>query len=219
MTIAKAEAMEKLCGDNAFIYIDRLLAMQVQQAAYDLGLVNMVKAAEALERDYFWFPDVSDAFDGMKKSLRKELDEKIMAAPHNRYERRRAKSKARKLDINEGMDKTISEFAKIYRLPVEHIDNSIGAVLRDEIPPAVGAHRLFSAVAQPTKFVHAYFVQMDGDKDLPEFVSDLGRNCSRAFRRYAKICPSCPLHLRPISNGFNESWLPWDAKRHAIYSG
>jgi hypothetical protein len=200
ITLSKAEAMENICGENAFIYIDRLIAAQVRKAAYECGILKTPSEFQAIQDDYFWFPDVSGALDNAKKDLRSELQNRIMAAPINRSERRKAKAKSRKMDLTEGLEETISQFAELYKLPVEHIDRSIGAVFRGEITPDEGARRLFSAVAKPQNFVHAYFVQLEGEKDLPEFVAGLGRNLQERLVKirsdFSQLPPPSPEEKR-----------------------
>ncbi|HEY0311717.1 MAG TPA: hypothetical protein VGC56_04405 [Allosphingosinicella sp.] len=192
-TMAKAEAIERLCGDYAFIYLARLLAIQIQSAAATEGLRQPQPPVAVLERGYGWYPDISGALVSFKDDLRSQLDSTIADRSRNRAERRKMKAHARKVDLAAGLQESIAEFAELWGLEETDVDLSMGALLRDEITPEIASKRLFSAVAQPTKFVHAYFVQHDGPKDLPAFMTEPGRRLQATFLKVRSDLSTVPL--------------------------
>ncbi len=203
-TIAKAEAVERLCGDYAVIYLARLLAIQIKSAAATEGLMEPQPPVPVLERGYGWYPDISDALISFKADLRSQLDSKIADRSRNRAERRKMRARARKLDLAAGLQESTAEFAGLWGLEETDVDLSMGALLREEITPEVASKRLFSAVAQPTKFVHAYFVRHDGPKNLPAFITEPGRRLQATFLKVRSDLSTVPLLHASETRWFRE---------------
>ncbi|WP_328277331.1 hypothetical protein [Sphingobium sp.] len=175
-TIHKAEAVEKLCGKNAFIWPGRLIAWELAIAAAANGLLDEPYLKSAFSENAYWFPNVEDALDDLKGGFQRTLDEALAEiTPVNRKQRRTIEANVRRLNVSTMVNASAPELADKYGLRVSDVQRSLVAVLEDKISPAEGATRLFSAMAKPTTFIRTYFVGYEGEKDFPSWISDMGR--------------------------------------------
>ncbi|RJG54217.1 hypothetical protein D0Z70_13885 [Sphingobium terrigena] len=175
-TIHKAEAVEKLCGKNAFIWPGRLIAWELAIAAAANGLLDEPYLKSAFSENAYWFPNVEDALDDLKGGFQRTLDESLAEiTPVNRKQRRTIEANVRRLNVSTMVNASAPELADKYGLRVSDVQRSLVAVLEDKISPAEGATRLFSAMAKPTTFIRTYFVGYEGEKDFPSWISDMGR--------------------------------------------
>ncbi|MCP1471000.1 hypothetical protein J3E64_002697 [Sphingobium sp. OAS761] len=175
-TIHKAQAVERLCGKNAFIWPGRLIAWELAIAAAANDLLSKPILESPLSEKAQWFPNVEDALDDLKGGFQRTLNEALAdITPVNRKQRRTIEANVRKLNITKMVNVSAPELAEKYGLKVSDVQRSLVAVLEDKISPAEGATRLFSAMATPTTFIRTYFVGYEGEKDFPSWISDMGK--------------------------------------------
>jgi hypothetical protein len=173
-TMAKAEAVERLCGRNAFVWPGRVIAIEAAKAAEALHLAPATSASP-LSSNAEWFPSVAGALSDIHGSFEREVEKTVaLAAPLNRETRRKVQARARRLNQLEAAKSAVPEFAASHGFSEDDVQRSIIAVVAGKIDPDEGSRRLFSMIAQPTKFVDHYFVRDTGDKGLPSWMSEPG---------------------------------------------
>jgi hypothetical protein len=180
-TIRKAEAVERLCGSWALAFPSRLVAAEIAELAQRQGLLSEAADTAILSSDRYWFPNIADAFGNIRAQMRDALDTEISALP-SRELRRRAKKEARRFDLLKAAREAAPQMAAEYGLPVEAITESIVALLRGRVNSEQASRRLFSAIAEPVKFVEAYFEKVETDRSLlPSWVSKFGADFEARF--------------------------------------
>lgn len=173
-TVAKAEAVERLCGRNAMIWPARLIALEIARAGAGMGW-NCRPALAPLSRESDCFPAVEDALSDLRGSFDRQIEETAAMGAHlNRAARRKVQARARRVNILHISNAVVPELAAMYGFSENDVRRSIIAVLEGRVTPVEGSRRLFSAIARPTAFVQTYFVRGDGEKDLPSWLSDIG---------------------------------------------
>ncbi|MFC4595606.1 hypothetical protein [Sphingobium tyrosinilyticum] len=193
-TFRKAEAIERLCGANAVAYPPRAIAIEVAKAAYDALLIDAPPDESVLRGERRWYPDVSDVFEGFRETV---LDRAHNAmgeiTAFNRNARRRAKKLITLPNIIRFAREGSPQFALEYGLPENAVIKSIVACLQDRATPQQASDSLFSAIAEPQRFVELYFERLESDRSLPEWISGMGQTLFDAFGNIQKT-------LAPLSN-------------------
>ena len=181
-TVAKAEAVERLCGRSAMIWPARLIALEIARAGAGMGW-NSWPAVMAMSSEADCFPSVEGALDDMQASFDREVEETVAKGAHlNRSSRRLVQARARKLNMLEVSNAVVPEFASRLGLKENDVRGSTIAVIEGRIKPAEGSRRLFSAIARPTAFVETYFVHL-GEKELPSWLSETGAKLAAGIER------------------------------------
>lgn len=86
---ARAELLVKLCGRNAFISYDRLIALEIARLANP-----ELPPVQALSNDATWFPDLKDIISPVQLAdLKQPIDKVIKEKGLNRHQRRTMKRK------------------------------------------------------------------------------------------------------------------------------
>ena len=172
-TESKAEAVEKLCGENAFFWPWRSLAFDISMRWYQDANSNSQR--KPISVDSQWYPNISEEVGDLKKTLESHLSVELRNQELvNRKKRRSAEANVRKFDFTQISPPLIEEISQRYQLNPLEVRRSILPTLRGSISSAEGARRMFSAVAKPTAFVRSYFREDNEDQGLPNWVSDLG---------------------------------------------
>ncbi|QDX25723.1 hypothetical protein FPZ54_06625 [Sphingomonas suaedae] len=208
-TTHKAQAVEMLCGSNAFIWPGRLIAWEVSVAAAKNDLSEHPLLASPLSEAANWFPNVEGALDDLKGGFQRTLNEALAdITPVNRKQRRTIEAHVRKLSMTKMVNAAAPEFADKYGLKVSDVQRSLIAVLEDKISPSEGAKRLFSAIATPTTFIHTYFKGYDGKKDFPAWMSSLGAKLQSGLMEGREKLSAIDISLLSpdfIRSGFEET--------------
>lgn len=183
-TICKAQAVEQLCGSNAIMFPSRLIAMEIAKVAQVACLTSERALPNAVSSDRYWYPDVSSAFVGLKTQFEEILNSEIGRFQFaNRAQRRNAKRLGRKIDMTAVMQEAAPAMAAQFGLPLNAITGSIVAVLSGKSTAAQASHKLFSAIAEPSKFVEIYFERVETDRSLPQWISGTGIKFQTAFEQ------------------------------------
>lgn len=183
-TICKAQAVEQLCGSNAIMFPSRLIAVEIAQVAQVACLTSERALPSAVSSDRYWYPDVSSAFVGLKTQFQETLESEIGRSQFvNRAQRRNAKRLGRKMDMIDLMQEAAPAMAAQFGLPLNAITGSIVAVLRGKATPTQASRKLFSAIAEPTKFVEIYFERVETDRSLPQWIGGTGIKFQNAFEQ------------------------------------
>lgn len=181
-TIRKAEAVERLCGSWALAFPSRLVATEIADVAKSGGLLSETQDTSVLSSDRYWYPNIADAFGDIRAQMRSAIDTEIANLNLSRKMRRHLNKEAHKLDPIKAAREAAPQMAAEYGLPLEAITESIVALLRGTVTPEQASRRLFSAIAEPVKFVEAYFEKVESDRTvLPGWVSKFGANFEARF--------------------------------------
>lgn len=181
-SLAKARAVEALCGRNAFIWPMRLVALDLARAAHDIGLLPEAPTCLAVSPSSEWFPSVAGSFESLKERLREGVENALAQInTHNRAERRKVESRIKKLNHTKLAAEAAPELADLYGLRLADVRNAILPVLDGRLSPDEGARKLFSAIGEPTAFIQTYFVRYKGEKDLPSWMSDTGKRIQQTL--------------------------------------
>ncbi len=175
-TIKKTEAIERLCGTWSLAFPSRLLAAQIIDTAKSQGLGLEAPEINVLTSDRYWYPNIAASFEGLRDKMRLELDQQISAMSLSRHLRRGVAKNARKVDFYKIAQEAAPVLAADYGIPAEAITQSIVQLLRGKISPEQASHKLFSAIAEPVKFVEVYFERIQSDRSLPSWIGKLGRD-------------------------------------------
>lgn len=184
-TMMKAEAVERLCDSWALAFPSRLVAAEMADAGKALRYLAEDIDTTVLSPDRYWFPNIADSFGDLRKQFREEAERRVVELPlQTRVMRRKAKKLLGKLDPVKAASAAAPEMAATFGLPVEAITGSVVALLRGKITPEEASFRLFGAIAQPARFVEAYFEKLDGDSStIPEWMGKFGREFEALFSR------------------------------------
>lgn len=181
-TFRKAEAFERLCGSNALAYPPRSIALEVANAAYEADLIEDLPQEAILRSGRRWYPDVSDVFEGIQDSvMTRAYDALGGMAALNRNSRRRAKKFITVPNMIRLAKEGAPQFAVEYGLPEDAVVQSIVACLQNRVSPQEASDILFSAIAEPEKFVELYFERLETDRALPRWISGLGQTLYESF--------------------------------------
>lgn len=173
----KAEAVERLCGRWALAYPSRLVAAEVANAAVRRGDLPNSKEISILSPDRYWFPNTADVFADLADRMREGVAERVssLVLP-TRVQRRQAKKAIRKFNPSKAAREAAPELAETYGLPLSSITGSLVPFLNGRISSEEASQRLFSAIAEPTKFVETYFERIDTDRSLPAWMGKFGQS-------------------------------------------
>jgi hypothetical protein len=181
-TIRKAEAVEQLCGGWALAYPSRLLAFEIAELAKQRGHLANFQSTSLLSPDRYWYPNVADELGNLRERMLATFDEEVAKLNLTSRTQRRLAKKARKFDPVQVARDAAPEMAAKFGLPVEVINGSFVAFLRGSITPEQASRRLFGAIAEPVKFVEAYFEKVETDRTLlPSWMSKIGSDFARLF--------------------------------------
>lgn len=176
-TLCKATAVERLCGSWALAFPSQLIASEIVAAARERGLLAGGPPTKVLSSDRFWYPDVSDAFVGLRAQIRAGIGPELEAMGlSSRAMRRTAKKLAGKINVARAARGAAPQMARRYGLPVDVIQRSIVALLENRITPEQASHALFGTIAEPVKFVETYFEKVESQRDLPFWLRNLGHD-------------------------------------------
>jgi hypothetical protein len=182
----------------------------VAQFAYSHGIIDQPPTYNLVSDDNYWFPDIGDALE----SFRSRMSDAAVAAvarfsdlPRNK--RRVAKKAIQPKFRNRLVDAAIPEIAAKYGLRPDDFRNSISLLMRGRISSNEASKRLFAAIQRPTSFVHVYFKQYDGPKDLPEMIRGPGETMSEALQKMKNQLSVLPTDLvRAVMPHMIKDWGP-----------
>ena len=175
-TIKKAEAVERLCGSWALACPTRLIAAEIAEAASALNFLTIERDTSPLTNDGYWYPNVAEVFEDLKERLKSTFDEELAKVKlEHRWQRRKFKRAAKGINLASFLGERAPEIAEQFRLPVKSINDSIVALIQNNVTPEQASRILFSVIAKPTKFVEMYFETIEVDRSaLPSWMSSLG---------------------------------------------
>jgi hypothetical protein len=199
-SVCKARAVEALAGEDAFIFPNRLIMLEVAETAHNVGLLAQAPRAKAITGQRYWHPNVGNAFENLKSEIQSTIANTVAESGHNRAIRRAAKSKSRKFsmtDLAEAADRVVPQFANKWGLSEEGVRASIVAAIAGRLKPEEASRALFSEVAQPTTFIGVYFERFEGEKDLPFWMRDFGAQIQTHALKLRAALGDLPGGLRP----------------------
>lgn len=189
-TLAKARAVEELCGGSTLIWLPRLIETQANSFGRSIGLDIPDAAPAPIRGGNEWFPRVSGQLDNLKETLRKTFDE---AAENygqlNRAQRRAVGANKRDAKLAAALRAIVPQFADKYGLSPSAVERAIVPLLKGKCTGDEASTLLFAAVAKPTAFIHAFFKVQKRDKSVLNFVVEFGRTLEKSlidFRRNAE---------------------------------
>jgi hypothetical protein len=190
-TLAKARAIEELCGDKALLWLPRLIETQAAAFGRSLGLPLPELALSCVRGGNEWFPRIASELIDLKHKMRISLDSATTKfGPLNRKQRRGLEAHKRDGKLAEAIRAVAPQIADKYGIPVSTVDRAILLLLQGKCTAEKASLLLFGAIAKPTAFVNAYFKVYEGDKSLPQWIRGLGKNLERSlveFRRNAEL--------------------------------
>ncbi|HEX8124704.1 MAG TPA: hypothetical protein VF548_03905 [Allosphingosinicella sp.] len=187
----KARAVEQLCGEHALVYPGRLVALEAAEMLHREAPDRPEPLVTAYNNRNYWYPNVSDVFEGLKIRMQSQLMGELGTLPFTgRALRRRIKAHAKKLDLAKVAREAAPDMAEEYGLPVAAVTQSIVGVLEGRVSTDEASHNLFGAIARPTSFVDVYFRRFEGEKTLPRWMRGAGENLQKLFEELkAKVAP------------------------------
>jgi len=190
-TDRKAEAVFELCGGNALAFPSRIVAHEIATTALNLGMAETGPECPSWSTEGYWYPNVESIFVDLKKTMRAQLNDELSAAVlPNRAARRRAKTLGKKLSLADIARNGSQEIGEKYGFAPDIVERSMAHYLEGKISARDASHLLFSAIANPTAFVAAYFRRYEGEKTLPLWMSDFGSTFQRLFEDFrSKLGP------------------------------
>jgi hypothetical protein len=199
-TVCKAQAVEALAGEDAFIFPSRLVVLEVANAAHLAGLLSQAPEARAVTNQRNWHPNVGNVFGTLKNEIQTRLNSAIAETGANRHLRRTAKARSRKIsmaDFAEAGEQAVPQFARKWGLSETDVRKSLIAAIAGRITPEHASKMLFSQIAKPTTFVRAYFENYEGEKDLPFWMSKFGAQLQAQAIKLREAVQTIPGEFRP----------------------
>lgn len=189
-TLAKARAIEELCGDNALLWPPRLVEGQAAACARSIGLPLAQVTLPCIRSAHEWFPRIAGELSDLKERMVAELDSAAAKfGPLNRAQRRGLKAHKRDGKLAEAVRAAAPQVADKYGIPATSVERAILPLFQGKCTPDKASLLLFAAIAKPTAFVNVYFKVYEGDKSLPAWMRSFGDNIERTlveFRRKAE---------------------------------
>lgn len=176
-TICKAQAVERLCGPWALPYPSRLIAAEIAQVAEHFEIFSGGRSIEILNNERYWYPNVADVLDGFRERIIAGIPGQIQSMGlSSRHLRRKAASMAKKLDATQAVRDAVPAMARDHDIPESTLMASLGALVAGKIDSKKASRRLFTAIAEPVKFVETYFEKIENDRSLPLWIKRFGEN-------------------------------------------
>jgi hypothetical protein len=189
-TLAKARAVEELCGGSTLIWLPRLIEAQANAFGRSIGLDLPNAAPAPIRSGNEWFPRVSGQLDNFKETLRQGFDD---AADNygqlNRAQRRAVGANKRDGKLAAAVRAIVPQFADKYGISPGSVERAIIPLLKGKCTGDEASTLLFAAVAKPTAFIHAFFKLEKRDKSVLNFIVEFGRTLEKSlidFRRNAE---------------------------------
>jgi hypothetical protein len=188
--LAKARAVEQLCGGYTLVWLPRLIETQAGAFARSIGLEMPDAAPAPIRSGNEWFPRVSGQLDNFKETLRQRLDGAARNyGPLNRAQRRAVGANKRDGKLADATRAIVPEFADKYGISAGSVERVIIPLLKGKCTGDEASRLLFAAVAKPSAFIHAYFKVEKRDKSVLNFIVEFGRTIEKSlidFRRNAE---------------------------------
>jgi hypothetical protein len=189
-TLAKARAVEELCGGSTVIWLPRLIETQANAFGRSIGLDLPDAAPQPIRSGNEWFPRVSGQLDNFKETLRQNFEH----AAHNHGSLNRAQRRAVGAGKRDGRlaaaaRAAVPQFADKYGISPSSVERAIIPLLNGKCTGDEASMLLFAAVAKPSAFIHAYFKVEKRDKSVLNFIVEFSRTLERSlidFRRNAE---------------------------------
>jgi hypothetical protein len=189
-TLAKARAVEELCGDSALLWLPRLIETQAASFGRAIGLPLPEKSMPCIRTRNEWFPRISSELTGIKERISEGFDGAISEfGPLNRKQRRVIEVHKGERKIAAAMRAAAPEFAEKYGISIASVVSAILPLLKGKRTAEDASRLLFGAIAKPTAFVNVYFRVQQRDKSLPAWIRGMGEDFARhlvEFRRNAE---------------------------------
>jgi hypothetical protein len=198
-TLAKAQAVEELCGGSALIWLPRLIESQANAFGRSIGLSLPDVMLECIRSENEWFPRISGQLNDFKDRLQGGLDGAAAKfGPLNRAQRRAVGANKRDGKLIAATRTIAPQVADKYGIPVRSVERAILPLLQGKCSGDEASRLLFGAVAQPTAFVHVFFKVQKREKTLLNFIGKLGEKLGHSlleFRRQAEPLLASKQHV------------------------
>lgn len=176
IVVAKAKAVEELCGSASVVFPAILMSMETAQAAVEMGLGHRRRPIEKTNFDRQWYPDISGEISDYRNQITQAIDEQFSSMDlSTRQLRQRAKTVRRKITLKMVVRLiNNADFENELGFPAGLAQRVISDLLEGRITPSQASTKLFEFVAQPERFVEFYFEKLDNDRSMPFWMRSLG---------------------------------------------
>lgn len=182
--LAKAEAIERLCGSWAVPAPSRLIGMEIADCLIAEGLAAPRASTEYVNSNRYWYPNVQSQFENIRGRLREEADKIFYSLEQKTFTaRRKLKAARKKFDLKKFVSQlTFEEAEQQLGLPAKDVRMVMVPLLNGRIKPEEASKRLMSSIAHPVRFVDIFFEKYDGDTSvLPQWLRGAGEKLKAAL--------------------------------------
>ena len=178
--IAKAQAMENLCGPWAVPYPGRLMAMELAELLCDNGRYRLKKKPLYITDDRYWYPTIATyMLDDFVKKLRMRERKKIDDIPTKNFMHKRAKlQKRKKLSLSEIV--CHYDFVALGRdlgVSSNTLSDVMYKLTKRKITSRAASKRLLFEISKPEKFIEVFFDrEIEGAQEVPKWMSGKGES-------------------------------------------
>lgn len=176
--LAKAQAVESLCGSWAVPYPSRLVAMEIAEIITAGGDYRLRKACDYITNDRYWYPNIGELMNDFRANIRKEASITIDSLPATSFtQKRKIKAMRKRLKLTKFFDEAdFTEFEEKLGIPSKELARAIRPFMRRQITSEQAAHRIFQSVAEPTKFIEVFYDRnVKGSEKIPVWITGTGR--------------------------------------------
>ena len=206
LTLRKAAAMERLCGQHAFRYFGDVVENEFIDLAYQWKLLKHKPRAEAampLSDEYQWYPSLDNTVYSMSESIKEQIAIKAKQQKLNRHGVRTLQSEFPKL-----LRRSDTAFALLSSMPNQDFRDWPGleGVIRSGTfaraatgiaKPKELERAIFGVIAKPENFVKYYFERYEGDKTMPSWMKGFG---TKIFESVGKLLDDLRRHRAPFGS-------------------
>lgn len=195
--VAKAEAVESLCGSWAVPYPSRLVAMEIAEVLAANGNHRLRKDCEYISDKRYWYPNVSEIMDDFRSNLRRQASKAFDNLPAMNFtQKRKFKAMRKRLKLTKFFDEAdFSEFEEKLGIPGEDLARAIRPFMKRQITSEQAAHRIFQCVAEPTKFIEVFYDRsVEGADKIPTWITGTGRKLKSNLEKSTSNLQGLPDH-------------------------
>lgn len=174
LTVRKAKTIEILTEGNAFIYSNNLIALQIAEAAISQGIIQRKSSTKPLSDANGWYPSLGPVFQSARNFRENTINSTIGEFSTNRATRRRVKSTVMKYRIGKLPDEFLEKLTQKYPFSKELFSDVFAKFFDLKISKTEAERRLFSEMAEPSRFAIWYFELNKHGKSLPTWLNNSG---------------------------------------------
>lgn len=175
--LAKAAAVEKLCGEWALPFPTRLVGMEIAEALISHGRAVATGPIRYLVGDRYWYPNVGNMFSGVREKMRDEVQAAFAGLQPQTYTaRRKVKAAKKKFKISKFANQlTFEEAERDLGIPADEARKVLVPLIKGRLSGEEASRRLMNVIAPPEKFVEIFFEKYKGDStELPLWLRSAG---------------------------------------------